>query len=105
MGEFIIVAEANQVPPDRGLSVRVGDFELALFNIDGRFCALDGRCPHRGGPLGQGITENGHVFCPLHGWEFDVKTGVCITNPQKPVACFPARVMDGKVEICSDKTL
>jgi len=100
MSEFVAVAEANEVPQDRGLSVHVGGREFALFNISGQFYALDGQCPHRGGPLGEGITENGHVYCPLHGWEFDVKTGACINNPEKPVACFPARVLDGKVEIC-----
>ena len=100
MSEFVAVVEANQVPSDRGLSVNAGGRELALFNIDGEFYALDGTCPHRGGPLGEGITEDGRVYCPLHGWEFDVKTGACINNPEKPVACFPARVLDGKVEIC-----
>jgi len=100
MSEFVAVVEANQVPLDRGLSVNAGGRELALFNIDGQFYALDGTCPHRGGPLGEGITEDGRVYCPLHGWEFDVKTGACINNPEKPVACFPARVLDGKVEIC-----
>ena len=99
MSEFIAVAEVDQVPPDHGLRVRVGERELALFNIGGQFYALDGQCPHRGGPLGEGITENGHVYCPLHGWEFDVTTGACINNPEKPAACFPARVMGGKVEI------
>jgi len=99
MSEFVAVVEANQIPSDRGLSVNAGGRELALFKIDGQFYALDGRCPHRGGPLGEGITEDGRVYCPLHGWEFDVKTGACINNPEKPVACFPARVLDGKVEI------
>ena len=100
MPEFVAVAEVNQVPLDRGLSVTVGDRAFALFNIEGQFYALDGHCPHRGGPLGEGLTENGHVYCPLHGWEFDVKTGVCIDNAGKRVACFPARVLDGKVAIC-----
>lgn len=100
MSEFVVVAEVDQVPEDRGLTVHVGSRELALFNIGGHFYALDGECPHRGGPLGEGITENGHVYCPLHGWEFDVKTGECIGNPEKRVDCFPARVLNGKVEIC-----
>ena len=100
MSDFVAVTDVDRVPPDRGLRVMVGDRELALFNVGGEFYALDGQCPHRGGPLGEGITENGRVYCPLHGWEFDVKTGACITNPAKPVACFPARVLDGKVEIC-----
>ena len=100
MSEFVAVAEVNQVPKDRGLSVAVAGRGFALFNVGGQFYALDGQCPHRGGPLGEGFTEDGRVYCPLHGWEFDVKTGACINNPEKPVACFPARVMDGKVEIC-----
>ena len=53
MSEFVAVAEVNQVPSDRGLSVSVGDRELALFNLGGQFYALDGFCPHRGGPLGE----------------------------------------------------
>ena len=100
MSEFVAVANADQVMLDRGLRVMVGDREFALFNIGGQFYALDGQCPHRGGPLGEGITENGHVYCPLHGWEFDVTTGACINNPERPAACFQARVVGGKVEIC-----
>jgi len=100
MSEFIAVAEASQVASDRGLRVSLGGREVAVFNVGGQFYALDGSCPHRGGPLGEGITENGRVYCPLHGWEFDVKTGACINNPEKPAVCFPARLMDGKVEIC-----
>jgi NAD(P)H-dependent nitrite reductase small subunit len=100
MSDFVAVAGVNQVPPDRGLSVHVGTRELALFNVSGRFYALDGRCPHRSGPLGEGLIENGCVYCPMHGWQFDVKTGACINRPDKPVACFPTRVVNGKVEIC-----
>jgi NAD(P)H-dependent nitrite reductase small subunit len=100
MSEFVAVTKASQVPSDRGIRVSVGGRELALFNLSGQFYALDGCCPHRGGPLGEGWTENGRVYCPLHGWEFDVKTGACINNPGQSVACFPARVLDGKVEIC-----
>ena|SRR6267143_4382599 len=100
MSEFVTVAEANQVPNDRGLSVRVGDREFALFNVDGEFYALDGRCPHRDGPLGEGMTEEGHVYCPLHGWEFDLKTGACISNAGRPVKTHPVRVRDGRVQIC-----
>jgi NAD(P)H-dependent nitrite reductase small subunit len=100
MPEFITIAEENQVPADRGLSVRVGDREFALFRLDGEYYALDGRCPHRGGPLGEGLVENGRVFCPLHGWEFDVKTGAHIGgNSEKPVACFPINVAGGKIQI------
>src|SRR5438552_15936495 len=98
MSEYVAVADVDQVPSDRGLSVSVGDRELALFNLGGQFYALDGFCPHRGGPLGEGITENGRVCCRLLGWEVDVKSGACINNPAQHVACVPARGMDGEAE-------
>ena len=100
MSHYVTVAEASQVPTDRGLSVRVGGREFALFNISGDICALDGQCPHRGGPLGEGMVENGSVYCPLHGWGFDVKTGACTDNPDQHVGCFPTRVVNGNVQIC-----
>ena len=100
MSEFVAVANADQITSDRGLRVTVGDRELALFNVGGRFYALDGQCPHRGGPLGEGITENGRVYCPLHGWGFDPRTGACENRPDRPVQTHPTRVVDGQVQIC-----
>ena len=100
MPEFITIAEVNQVPTDRGLSVHMGGREFALFKLDGQCYALDGRCPHRGGPLGEGLVENGRVSCPLHGWEFDVKTGAPVGgNCEKTVVCFPISVVDGKIQV------
>ena len=49
--------------------------DWALFNVDGTFYALDGVCPHQGGPLGSGEVHNCIVTCPWHGWQFDVRTG------------------------------
>src|SRR5262249_55279376 len=99
MNEYIPVAAASLVPADRGLTVRVGEREIALFNVDGAIYALDAQCPHRGGPLGEGTMKDGHITCPLHGWEFDLKTGACLDNPERPVACFATRVVDGQVQI------
>jgi nitrite reductase/ring-hydroxylating ferredoxin subunit len=99
MSEYVPVAAVSQVPLDRGLTVRVGEREFAVFNVDGVIYALDAQCPHRGGPLGEGRTKNGHVNCPLHGWEFDVKTGACLDNPERPAVCFATRVVDGQVQI------
>ena len=48
---------------------------VALFNVDGRFHAVSNRCPHRGGPLGQGFVDGAEVSCPWHNWTFDVTTG------------------------------
>lgn len=48
---------------------------VALFNVEGTIHALDGICPHQGGPLGKGKLHGCIVTCPWHGWQFDVATG------------------------------
>ena len=100
MSEFVSVADAASIPAGHGRTVHVQGREFALWNVDGQFYCIDDQCPHRGGPLGSGCLKDGEVFCPLHGWGFDVRTGVCTTRPDRPVATYPARVVDGKVEIC-----
>ena len=97
--DFFPVADVASLPPGRCRTVHVQGREFALFNLDGQFFAIDDQCPHRGGPLGAGCFENGHVFCPLHGWEFDVQTGTCLTRADKPVRSYPTRVVEGQVEI------
>jgi nitrite reductase (NADH) small subunit len=99
INEYLNLAEVSQVPSGRGLTVRVGEREFAVFERAGNFYVLDGRCPHRGGPLGEGVTENGHVYCPMHGWQFDLATGACLENAEKAVGCYPVRVLDGKIQI------
>ena len=97
MSGFVAVAEANQVPLDRGLSVHVGGRELALFNISGQFYALDGRCPHRGGPLGEGDIIASEIVCPWHLWSFEIETGVCVGNPEIRIATHDVRVEGDRV--------
>ena len=58
-------------------SVVAGGKELVLARQGDRYCALDGRCPHAGGPLSQGSIENGLLVCPWHGRAFDLATGTC----------------------------
>jgi len=61
--------------------VEVQGQQIALFNVAGTLHAIDDRCLHRGGSLGQGRLEGSVVTCPLHGWKFDVISGACITRP------------------------
>ena len=99
MSTFTSVADVASLPPGHCRTVHVQGREFALFNLDGEFFAIDDQCPHRGGPLGAGCFENGRVFCPLHGWEFDVRTGASVTRDDKPVRSYPTRLVDGQVEI------
>ena len=100
MSEFISVADAASIPPGEGRTVHVNGHDFALWNLGGQFYCIEDQCPHRGGPLGAGNMEDGEIFCPLHGWGFDVRTGACTTRPDRPVKTFLARVVDGQVQIC-----
>ncbi|MEL7449441.1 MAG: thiamine pyrophosphate-dependent enzyme [Pseudomonadota bacterium] len=78
--EWHRVAETSEVPPGRVKTVTAGVHSMALTNIDGAFTAMDNRCPHQGGPLGEGSIEVGKdgqcwLRCPWHGWDFDPTTG------------------------------
>jgi len=97
--DFITVARVAEVLESRPLALKVGGRQLALFNLAGEIYALDGFCPHKGAPLGEGTLENGTVFCPLHGWQFDIRTGACFDNPAKPATCLPVRIVDGEVQV------
>jgi pyruvate oxidase len=79
--EWYRVADTSEVSPGRVKTVTAGTHSMALTNIDGEFTAMDNRCPHQGGPLGEGSIEVGGdgqcwLRCPWHGWDFDPKTGL-----------------------------
>ena len=74
------VADVDELPAGRVKTVTAGVHSMALTNIDGEYTAMDNRCPHQGGPLGEGSIEIGEggqcwLRCPWHGWDFDPKTG------------------------------
>ena len=102
MSRFVSVADAASLPEGQGRTVHVQGREFAIYQLDGRFYAIDDLCPHRGGPLGAGVLEDGQVHCPLHGWSFDLKTGACLTRPDRPVKSYATRVQDGQVQILVD---
>lgn len=64
---------------------------VCVANVDGKFCALDNECPHRGGPLAEGMVEDGKVVCPWHAWAFDPVTGAT-TASQERVPVYPLTI-------------
>ena len=73
--EWIPVADLGDCPPGTSIERVAGDRMIAIANVDGTFHAIDGLCPHQGGPLGTGILCGTILTCPWHGWQFDVLTG------------------------------
>ena len=87
------IADVALVPPGTGKVVQAASREIALFNLQGTFYALDNRCTHVGGPLGQGEVEGTTVTCPWHGSQFNIMTGEVLRGPaRRPVAVYPVHV-------------
>jgi len=84
---------ASEVPP--GSALLVGD--VAVFNVAGSFCATQGKCTHRQGPLSEGILEGSTVTCPYHGAQFNVCTGEVLRGPaQEPLKTYRV-IIDGEI--------
>jgi nitrite reductase/ring-hydroxylating ferredoxin subunit len=100
-GKWVSVAAVDALPPGAVVARPVGpDTEVAVFNVDGELCAVDGACPHRGGPLAEGVVRDGVVTCPLHWFRFDLRTGRHVgRDPRLRLRRYPVRVVDGVVEV------
>lgn len=95
----IAVCPENEVTERRGKKVIVNGESIVLFRIEKSIYAIANTCPHQHFQLlHEGLFENGIVTCPMHGWSYDVKTGVS-TNASGRVKTFPVEVINGKVFI------
>ena len=101
MADFVTVANAKDIGPGEGRVVEVNGDEVALFNLNGTIYAIDNMCVHQGGPLGEGMLEGESVICPWHSWKYNVKTGVCSTNPSMKVKTYSVKIEDGQVKVAS----
>ena len=97
MDGFLDAADIDSLPPGRGRTVELRGKRFALFNVDGKFHAIDDACPHRGAPLGGGWCEGGEVFCPMHGWAFDIRSGECIAKGTSPLRRWDSKVEGGRL--------
>ncbi len=93
------VAELDDLPEGRVKTVTVGRRSLALANFDGSYGALDNRCPHQGGPLGQGSIEKGWLRCPWHGYDYNPITGQPPEGFDDAPTCFATEIRDDGVYV------
>ncbi len=80
MPGFVKMANLGELPPGRSKEVEHDGRIYAIFNVEGIISAIDGICPHQGGPLADGPVHGTVVTCPWHGWPFDVRTGETSIN-------------------------
>ena len=92
MPRFVKMATLDELPPGAAKEVEYEGRVYALFNVDGVISAIDGICPHQGGPLADGAVEGTTVTCPWHGWQFDVQTGKTPLGSKIKQAVFEVKV-------------
>ncbi len=89
---WIKVAEPDELPEGRVMTVVAGRRSLALTHWQGHYGAFDNRCPHQGGPLGEGSIEKGWLRCPWHGYDYDPLTGQPPPGFRDAPTCVPVEV-------------
>ena len=93
------VCNLTDITSGRGVVRLVSGAEIAVMREGDAVFAVGNLCPHRGGQLGDGAVKDGKVICPLHGWDFDLATGISPFNPEDRVPTYPSRVREGHVEV------
>ena len=97
---WIEVGALDSIPQRGARVVRVGSLDIALFRTSSNeIFAVRDRCPHRGGPLSQGIVHGTRVTCPLHDWVIDLKTGHATGVDEGSTPTFNVRIANGRVEL------
>ena len=86
---WVKVLDKGELPEERVQTVTAGHKSLCMAHHKGKITALDNRCPHQGGPLGEGSIEGGNLRCPWHGWDFDPHTGKPPGGYDDGVETFP----------------
>ncbi|MEO8649671.1 MAG: Rieske (2Fe-2S) protein [Acidobacteriota bacterium] len=99
-GKTVTVGRAESVPAGRGATVKLKDgAEIALFNVNGVFHAVENSCPHKGFPLADSRLY-GHILeCDWHHWRFDIRTGQCFTESGCGIERYEVSVEDGWIKI------
>ena len=96
---LVKVGSVSQLPSGSVMEAEVDGNTYAVCNVDGELHALDGICPHAGGPLGQGALHGTTLVCPWHAWEYDCRTGANDIDQDVKVETFPVKIEGGDILI------
>ena len=104
MADWVDVAAAEGFGPGEIRVVDADGTAIAVFNIEGRYYAIEDVCTHDGGELASGTLEGDEIVCPRHGARFCVRTGEALSAPAwEPTASFPVRIETGIVQVRDDR--
>lgn len=94
------IGSIDQIPVGEGRTFAIDGEQIAVFRLrSGALRALDAVCPHKGGPLADGLADDAVVVCPLHGHTFDLSTGCEASGTDMSVRSYPVQAIDGTVRV------
>jgi len=100
MSEWIDVCGVEELPPGERKIISTEAAEIALFNLEGEFYAIEDVCTHDGGELTSGRCDGDQIICPGHGARFCIRDGKALTPPAyENIESFPVRLQDGKIQL------
>ena len=100
------IGTIDDIPLRGARCVKTPQGKIGVFRThDDRIFAIEDHCPHKGGPLTQGIVHGAAVTCPLHNWVFSLETGKALGADEGAVKTIPVRVEDGRIAIGLDEML
>lgn len=104
MSEWTDVDGAAEFLPGTSRSVEVDGVAIAVFNVDGRYYAIEDLCSHESSTLSNGTLSGLEIICPRHEARFSLVTGEALSPPAyEPVPVFPVRVEAGRVQVRDDR--
>ncbi len=100
MSEWVTVARVDELAPGQWRTVDVDGAQVAVFNLDGEYYAIEDVCTHDGGQLTGGSVEGAEIVCPRHGARFCIRTGEALGAPAyEPTTIFPVRIENGELQV------
>ena|SRR5512135_335007 len=104
MGRWVDVARAEEFPPRTVRTIDLDGMQIAVFNLDGRYYAIEDVCTHEAETLSEGELDGEEIVCPRHGAHFSIITGEALSAPAyEPVATFRVRVEAGMVQLSDEQ--
>lgn len=100
MIEWTDVAAEAEFPPGTCRRIEADGVAMAVFNVAGRYYAIEDLCSHESETLSNGRLDGLEITCPRHEARFSLETGAALSPPAyEPVATFPVRLEDGRVQV------
>ncbi len=101
--KWYAVASGESIPLREGRRVAWREYDIAVFNLGGEYLAVDNQCPHKQGPLADGLVAGKAVFCPLHNWKISLQTGCALSGGKGNAKTYPGKEKNGKIYVAFEE--